>query len=359
MPTLPRAAARRRDICRAGSKARPTGLLSVLILLLLVACSVPGSVRPTVKIGLVAPFEGRYRYIGYDLFAAVRLALRQANEAGGVGGYAVEFVAYDDGGDPEMAALQARKLALDPEVLVVIGHFREETTAAALPVYAQAGMPLLVPGILFDEDAEADGVIWLGPSADVVADELLDGVESAALLPGEGALGAALQRCAARRGIPLAVMGEPSAAYAAEVVICAADALACGEAVAALRAGGWRGEFRGGPELAAADFVAAAGEAAVGASFVTPWPFPGDVASEEWMAAYRDVSGGTSPGPLALPAYQATLLALDVLSRSAAAPGGPTRAGVAAALAADRPSELYWYRIAPEGVIQRETAPSS
>lgn len=366
MPTLPRAAARRLEkvgvpwSCRAGFKARLTiqKVLSALIVLLLVACSVPGSVRPTVKIGLVAPFEGRYRYIGYDLFAAVRLALRQANEAGGVGGYAVEFVAYDDAGDPEMAVLQARKLALDPEVVVVIGHFREETTAAALHVYEEAGLPLLVPGILFDEGAETDGAVWLGPAADVVADELLSGIESAALVPGEGVLGVALQRCAARRGIHLAVMGDPSAADAAEVVICAADALTCGEAAAALRADGWRGEFRGGPELAAADFAAAAGEAAVEALFVTPWAFPGDAASEEWIAVYSDVAGGAAPGPLALPAYQATLLALDALAQSAAAPGGPTRAGVATALTADHSFELYWYRIAPGGRIQRVSVSS-
>ena len=60
-------------------------------------------VRPTVKIGLVAPFEGRYRYVGYDVFYAVRLALQEVNAAGGVGGYHVELVAYDDGADPAMA----------------------------------------------------------------------------------------------------------------------------------------------------------------------------------------------------------------------------------------------------------------
>ncbi len=53
--------------------------------LLLTGCQFPGTVRPTVKIGLVAPFEGRYRYVGYDVIYAVRLALHEANAAGGVG----------------------------------------------------------------------------------------------------------------------------------------------------------------------------------------------------------------------------------------------------------------------------------
>ena len=76
---------------------------------MLSGCSVPGQVRPTVKIGLVAPFEGRYRYVGYDLFPAVRLAVRQANESAEANGYNVELVAYDDGADPAMALLQAQR----------------------------------------------------------------------------------------------------------------------------------------------------------------------------------------------------------------------------------------------------------
>ena len=102
--------------------------------LLLSSCSFPGTVRPTIKIGLVAPFEGRYRYVGYDVIYAARLAVRQVNEAGGVGGYSVELVAYDDAAEAALAVGQARKLAVDPDVVAVIGHFRAEPTAAAAEV---------------------------------------------------------------------------------------------------------------------------------------------------------------------------------------------------------------------------------
>ncbi len=87
---------------------------TLCLLLLLAACRASGATRPTVKIGLVAPFEGRYRYVGYGLFAAVRLALREANAAGGGGTppYSVELVAYDDGADPEMARQQGGEMAV-------------------------------------------------------------------------------------------------------------------------------------------------------------------------------------------------------------------------------------------------------
>ncbi len=107
---------------------------------LLFACAAP---RPTVKIALVAPFEGRQRQVGYDAFPAMRMALREVNMAGGAGRYNIEFVAYNDNADPAFAARVAHTVAQDESVLVVLGHLRQDTTDAALPTYAQAGLPVL------------------------------------------------------------------------------------------------------------------------------------------------------------------------------------------------------------------------
>ena len=119
------------------------------LLTLLTACA---SVKPVVKIALVAPFEGRERAVGYDAIYAARLAVRQANAAGGIGGsngrggYRVTLVALDDRGDPELAAQSAASLVVDPQVVAVVGHALPATTAAAAEVYANAGLPLLPTG---------------------------------------------------------------------------------------------------------------------------------------------------------------------------------------------------------------------
>ncbi len=331
--------------------------------------------RPTVKIGLVAPFEGRYRYVGYDVIYAVRLALREVNAAGGVGGYGVELVAYDDGADPAMAVEQARKLAVDPQVIAAIGHFREGTTAAALDTYAGAGIPLVAPAALDTALTRGGAAVYrLGPAGDVLAEALRRhvGRSRVALVSDGGPLGAALLERAS-------VIVSPSDAnwlsgvLTADVqaVICDADPVTAGEVAAALHEAGWAGAFLGGPDLAAAGFAAVAGEAAEGAAFVTPYPLPADVpGARDFVVSYQTLGPHVSPpGPLALPAYETTWVVLEALKQDIAAHGAPTRAGVAEALATVQRDGLLghiafdatynwgdapvcWYRIGAGGVVE-------
>lgn len=121
-------------------------LLLVTCALLLVTCAFPGSVKPTVKIGLAAPFEGLYRDLGYEVLHAVRLAVRQRNAAGGVGDrYLVELVALNDFNEPGEAMQQAREMAADPGVLGVLGGWSVGTASAAAPEYERLGLAFLSP----------------------------------------------------------------------------------------------------------------------------------------------------------------------------------------------------------------------
>ncbi|MGD2165016.1 MAG: branched-chain amino acid ABC transporter substrate-binding protein [Anaerolineae bacterium] len=343
------------------------------------SCRFPGTVRPTVKIGLVAPFEGRYRYVGYDVIYAVRLAVREANASGDASGFGVELVSYDDRADPSLAVSQARKMDVDPQVVGAIGHFRESTTKAALGTYADAQVPLLVPTALDKDIRQAESAYTLGPSAHRLAQALLDQAEAVAgdravaVLGDGGPLSEALRQQARRQGMPLAVFSADSDGWQAAVLaqnpgvlLCDLDPVRAGEVVAALRERGWGGHVLGGPPLSASDFPSVAGDAAAGATFVTPWPFPRDVrGGEAFLEAYREVSSGTEPGPLALPAYEAAWMLLEAVQKAGSA-GLPSRDAVAAALfdverdgllghltlgADDASSDLrlFWYRIGTDG----------
>jgi len=119
-----------------------TRQFALAFLLICAACAAP---KPTVKIALVAPFEGRLRGAGYAAFPAMRLAIRQA--VADAGNFHVAFIAYNDDGDPARAARVAHNVTRDPEVVAVIGHFALSTTLAALAVYTQAGLPVVVPSL--------------------------------------------------------------------------------------------------------------------------------------------------------------------------------------------------------------------
>ncbi|MCX6044073.1 MAG: ABC transporter substrate-binding protein [Chloroflexi bacterium] len=90
------------------------------IALAIVACS---SLRPVVKIGLIAPFEGLYRRTGYDALVAMRMAIADTP----VAGVDILPLALDDGNDPWQARRTAQKLLIDPGVSAVVGPLNPAT----------------------------------------------------------------------------------------------------------------------------------------------------------------------------------------------------------------------------------------
>ena len=148
-------------------------LLITSYLLFVSACAMPGDAAPILKIGLIAPFEGAGRPLGYAVLPAVKAAVAEANASGELGRYRVSVVAFNDDLHGPTAAAQAQALALDPEVLAVMGPWSAETAAAAAPILAEAGIPVLTaadtpiprPGEKWGDAALADAAALAGEDA--------------------------------------------------------------------------------------------------------------------------------------------------------------------------------------------------
>ncbi|MGB1251736.1 MAG: ABC transporter substrate-binding protein [Candidatus Promineifilaceae bacterium] len=121
-------------------------LVFSLIALLLTGCDVR-SVDPVIKIGLVAPFEGEQRQVGYDIIYSARLAVREVNAAGGINGTRLSLVAYDDSTNPEEAKRVAQALVVDEGIIGVVGHWAADTNAAAGGLYDSAELAFVPMGV--------------------------------------------------------------------------------------------------------------------------------------------------------------------------------------------------------------------
>jgi len=123
-----------------------TFLSRILAPCLLAALAVPvsgWSEGRTVKLAVVVPAEVTPSARTNDTLAGLRLALEEVNQRGGVlPGTHVELLVEQQAGDAGAATLAAR-LASDPEVVCVIGHPDGPSTLAAMPVYAEADLPVV------------------------------------------------------------------------------------------------------------------------------------------------------------------------------------------------------------------------
>ncbi|GIV77236.1 MAG: hypothetical protein KatS3mg050_1630 [Litorilinea sp.] len=124
--------------------ARPSGSLIWLWCILLGASLWLGScrsIRPMVKIGLLAPFEGLYRQSGYEALAAMRAAIQDTP----VPHLDILPLALNDMAEPHHARRAAEKLLVDPAVQAVVGPLDPATWRAVLPVLGQGAPHWVVP----------------------------------------------------------------------------------------------------------------------------------------------------------------------------------------------------------------------
>jgi branched-chain amino acid transport system substrate-binding protein len=96
----------------------------------------------TVKIGYVGPMTGDYAAFGTDISRGAELAVKYHPQ---VKGFDLELVVEDTQGTPEQGAAVANKLSADPQVVAVNGHTFSGSTEVAIPIYQQAGIPMMSP----------------------------------------------------------------------------------------------------------------------------------------------------------------------------------------------------------------------
>lgn len=189
---------------------------AVALSVALVGCTAPAplptptptpsaTVAPTgdgvLRIGTLFPMSGDVAYIGPGMVAAVEIAVRDINAAGGVLGAPVEVLSRDSGDASEQKLESAFAELVERGIDVVIGPATSALAERLLPLAAEAGVVVISPAATYPLAREAGGPSMLVrtiPAYDLQASAIVralaeEGEESVALVTTGDTLGFAVE----------------------------------------------------------------------------------------------------------------------------------------------------------------------
>jgi branched-chain amino acid transport system substrate-binding protein len=106
-------------------------------------------------IAVSGPMTGKSKVNGDAMVKGIQLYLDQINLKGGIFGYPVKLLIFDDQNQPELAKKAANEIAQNSQALAVIGHYTSSASIEAAPIYQKYGIPA-VSGSATADDVTRD-----------------------------------------------------------------------------------------------------------------------------------------------------------------------------------------------------------
>jgi branched-chain amino acid transport system substrate-binding protein len=291
----------------------------------------------SVKIAYQGPLTGDNAALGINMLCGIQLAMQELNDAGETA--TIELVQLDSQGSPDQAPALANQAAGDEEVIAVIGPAFSGESAAAGPIYEQAGLPMISPSATNPDLSQNGWTNWFrtvatdatqGPvAAKYIAENL--GAEQVAVIDDSSEYGkgladiveSSLEDAGAevvfRQGVEAGQ--QDYSAIVGQVAQSGADAVFYGGyfsdagLIRKQLVDNGAGDITFVSDDGAFDgaFIEVAGEqAAEGASVTFPGADPLS-APPEFLDAYAEVCDGAEPGAFSIEAYQNTLIVGEAL----------------------------------------------
>lgn len=118
--------------------------LSVIIALPLIAVEAQAQ-KGVIKIVTQSPLSGEQAALGEHIKLGAQLAVEEASKRFKALGFDLIFVPFDDQSKPEVGVANARNVAADPDVLLVVGHFNSGVALPASDVYKESLLTMISP----------------------------------------------------------------------------------------------------------------------------------------------------------------------------------------------------------------------
>jgi branched-chain amino acid transport system substrate-binding protein len=98
-----------------------------------------------IKVASQSPLSGEQAGLGEHIKLGAQLAVEDASKRLKALGYDLTFVPMDDQAKPEVGVANARNIAADPDVLLIVGHFNSGVARPASDVYKESMLTMISP----------------------------------------------------------------------------------------------------------------------------------------------------------------------------------------------------------------------
>jgi branched-chain amino acid transport system substrate-binding protein len=98
-----------------------------------------------IKVATQSPLSGEQAALGEHIKLGAQLAVEDASKRLKALGYDLILVPMDDQAKPEVGVANARNVAADPDVLLVVGHFNSGVARPASDVYKESMLTMISP----------------------------------------------------------------------------------------------------------------------------------------------------------------------------------------------------------------------
>lgn len=277
-----------------------------------------------IKYGMLAPFSGSEAAFGDYMKFGAQLAIDEVNADGGVNGRQLELVTEDDACDATASVAAANKL-VSAGVLGSVGGYCSGATLPTLPIFQEAGIPMVIPAAnstkLVDQGAFMINGTGTQQGAAAVAYAEKIGAKSVVVIDDTTDYSVDLANQFEEQGGNLNISKRESvnpdekdfSANINSVLGANPDFIfwtgyyqAGGLLINQLRTAGYDGPILVGDGSVDAQLAAIAGPDAIqgvlGTFTRTPDMLEG---GDAWVEAYKGVSGGEEPGPYSMQTYEA------------------------------------------------------
>jgi branched-chain amino acid transport system substrate-binding protein len=131
-----------------------------VVLIYTMSFTTSASAQRPINIGYVTPFTGIVAMIGLEEAESVKMAVEEANAAGGINGRTIKLFIYDNGSDPAKTVANLKRCKEKDHCVAIIGPITSTENLAAKAWADENHIPIITTSTTSDKLLQKEGKAW-------------------------------------------------------------------------------------------------------------------------------------------------------------------------------------------------------